>query len=95
MIKVVTESGFECEVNENIGNDWRVTKALVKTDRAEGFSQVGAVTDLVTLILGEEGEEALCSFLENKYGYVPTDQVEKIISEVFKAIGETDELKNS
>lgn len=93
MIKGTTSTGFEFEVHEKIGNDWKVVKAITALEKSEGDIQMmDAYVDLICRVLGPDGEDRLCDHLEAIYGYVPTDVVESTVSEIFEIAKEY--LKN-
>ena len=95
MIKVKARNGFEIEVRENIGNDWRVVKALSNLKRADDdLDKIGAYADLIIELIGSSEEARLCEYLENKFGYVPTDEVEAVATDIFEALREAVETKN-
>lgn len=79
MISVTTKSGFTAEVNEGIGNDFRVVEAIADADSGDESRMLRGTVDLVRLMLGENGKKALYAHLEAKHGSVP---VEAVISEV-------------
>ena len=81
MIKVKTGSGFECEIRDNIGDDYRVLKAI------RGLSEDPlAFLDLVELILGADGADALEKHIESLEGYVSTAGMDREITEIFNAV---------
>lgn len=89
MIKGITSSGFEFEVDERCLNDWRLIKAISKSDSKDQVDRLHAIATMINMLLGDEGEEKLVDFIaKNNDGYVPSEKMYAIVKEVF------DEVKN-
>lgn len=89
MLKGMTNSGFEFEVDERLVSDWRIVKAISAVESKDAGKQLKALTDLVDLFLGEAGEERLMAFLAEKNdGIIPQSAVYATIKEMFNAIAE-------
>lgn len=95
MIRGKTESGFEFSVSEKIKNDYRFIRAYRKSRSNDEDEQLIGTDDLLTVVLGEDGAEALCKHLAEEDGTVPTDKVMSELAEILKVIGTNDqEIKN-
>ncbi len=93
MISGKTSSGFEFEVNGNVVDDWRVVKAIAKTQKKGIESTEGAV-DLVELILGTQ-EDALCEHVAAEDGTVSTSAIMTELTEIITiAKSQSDAVKN-
>lgn len=90
-MRVVTKSGFECQVNEKVRNDWRFIKAVAKADSGNDLQRMDGLTQMVQLLLGD-AEEALCKHVQEPDGTVPFDKVNQELLDIMAAIG--DEIKN-
>lgn len=88
MIKGKTSTGFEYEVNEKILNDWRFTKAIAASAAKDDARKVAGYTGLVTLLLGEDGEEALCTHCTQEDGTIPTEKISNEVLEILTEIGQ-------
>lgn len=88
-IKGKTESGFEYEVNSKIAHNMRFVKAC-----AAARKDPLAFPDLITCLLGEEQEERLYAFLEEKHGEATIENTEPVITEIIEALSENPETKN-
>lgn len=90
-MKVVTKSGFECEANEKIRNDWRFVKAMSKAESRNELERLDGLMKMVQLLLGDQ-EEALCNHVKEEDGTVPFDAMNRELIDILQAMGE--ELKN-
>lgn len=90
-MKIITESGFECEVNEKIKNDWRFVNAMAKASDDNGdIEKLDGYMQMAKLLLGKE-EERLCKHVQEEDGTVPLAEMNKEILDIIKKMGE--ELK--
>lgn len=95
MVKVTTSSGFECSVSEKIGNDFRFVMTFAKLQSKDAAEQITAPVELVNLVLGKDGAEALYRHVAEEDGTVPTDRLMEELTEVIRAAGEKNkEIKN-
>lgn len=88
MVKGKTSTGYKFEVNEAILNDWRFTKALSAASAKSDTAKVAGYTQMVSLLLGEEGEERLCEHCMQEDGTVPVGKISAEVQEIIAAIGE-------
>ena len=91
MVKGKTGTGFEFSVDETLLQNYRFVKRLAhvaKNDYTEFF-------DLFTEILGENQEEALIQYLEEKNGQATTEQMAKEFADILKVMQESTPAKNS
>lgn len=95
MKHIVTESGFECEVNEAILQDWRFTKAIAKADSKDESKQLQGYVEIVELLLGEAGEERIMEHVRTKDGIVPIKAVNAEVISLIKKLKEEQAVKNS
>ena len=94
MISGTTKSGFEFTVNENIAGDWRLAKALAKSQSKKETEQIQGAIEIVKIVLGDQ-EEDLCEYLADENGSVPTQKVMEEIAEIMEVIsGKSKEIKN-
>ena len=86
MISGTTRSGFEYTVDERILTDWRFTMALTKTQNGKNeLEQIAGAQEMVVLMLGKEGVEALTSHIaEANDGFVPADAVMNEVKEMLE-----------
>ncbi len=90
-MKIITESGFECEVNEKIRKDWRFVSAMAKASDDNGeIEKLDGYMQMAKLLLGDE-EERLCKHVQEEDGTVPISEMNKEILDIIKKMGE--ELK--
>ena len=91
-MQVKTTSGFKCEINDNVLDDWRFTKAVARAHSEDDTERMNAAVDLVSLIL-RENENEYYKFVEKKNnGIVTEDTVTKDLQSIIKQIKA---LKNS
>ncbi len=88
-----TSSGFEFKSNPKITNDWRFVKALTAIEKGDDTEKLYASSQIVTLLLGDEGEKALCEHLAEEDGTVPTDKLMFEVGEILSLM--KTETKNS
>ena len=84
MITGKTEKGFEFEVNENIGKDFRLVIATAKINSEETLEKVAGTYDFVAAILGKAGTDKLVEFAIKECGFADTEfilaQAKEILS---------------
>lgn len=83
MITGKTEKGFEFEVSENVGTDFRIVEATAKFKSGQPLQRITGMYDLISTVLGEKGIERMKAFAVEQCGYADTnfimDQVDEII----------------
>ena len=95
MIAGTTKSGFQFEVPDGIGNDFRIVEAIADADSGDESERLRGTVDLVRLLLGEDGKKALYRHLAEICGSVPTDRVIEEVTEILKLARErSKEVKN-
>lgn len=91
MIEGRTKSGFKFKVDERVTSDWRVLSSISKAESDNLTEQVIGITELVSVLLGNN-EKALMEHIKKKNdGFVPTEAVTSELADILKA---TKELKN-
>lgn len=88
-IKVTTSSGFKCEIDPNVSNDWRLLRAIRKCQHEETAFEGGI--ELESILLKDKGSKALEAHLEALDGYV---DAEKLFSELLEIIQSLSTSKN-
>lgn len=83
-----TQTGFEYELSESIGNDYEVVELLSELEENPLI-----LTRLVSKILGKEQAKRLKNHVRDDNGTVPTDKMTQEIVDIFQNSGE--EPKNS
>lgn len=96
MIKGVTSSGFEYEINENIKQDWRFVQKLTKLKELEESDSkeidfINIMADMESLIFADKGKAFEKHIASKNDGLVPTLVVLKELLEIIK----NKETKNS
>lgn len=92
MKKGKTPTGFSFSINEEVLKDYRFVKLLAKIDnlRDDEDSQVVFIcSDLIKMLLGDDGENKLIKHVEKK-GIASFEDVYKELGEILKAIQEQD-----
>lgn len=91
-MQIKTKSGFKCEINDNVLEDWRFTKAVARAHSEDDNERMIAAVDLVSLIL-RDNENDYYKFVEKKNnGIVTEDTVTKDLQSIIEQIKS---LKNS
>lgn len=83
MVKGVTKSGFEFELEENVINNMELVDALADCADDNPF----AVSKAVKLLLGNDLRQKLYDHLRTEDGRVPMEEVSVAVSEIFAAFG--------
>lgn len=92
-MKGTTSSGFRFNSNDKIVNDWRFIKTLTTIEKGDEVEKLYASSQLITLLLGDKGEAALCRHVAEKDGTVPTDKLMKEAGEILRLMRGS--IKNS
>jgi hypothetical protein len=64
-MKVTTKSGFKCEINERVLDDWRFVRAIAKSTSDDANEKLRGAIDIVSLVMGDN-EEAFYKYLSSK-----------------------------
>ena len=64
-MKVTTKSGFKCEINERVLDDWRFVRAISKSTSDDANDKLKGAIDIVSLIFGDN-EETFYKHLASK-----------------------------
>lgn len=91
-MQVKTKSGFKCDINDKILDDWRFTRAVAKTHADDDVERMNAAVDLVSLIL-RDNEEAYYKYVEKKNGGIVSEDI--VTKDLVSIIEQVKELKNS
>ena len=96
MIKGKTADGFNFEVNENIGKDFRIVIALRKLNSGETLKQVEGTYDYAEAILGKSGVDEIVAFAIDRMGYADTEFIVSQLHEIISIANEQSaEIKKS
>lgn len=91
-MQVKTKSGFKCDINEKVLEDWWFTRAVARTHSDDDTERMNAAVDLVSLIL-RDNEDSYYKYVESKHdGIVSEDIVTKDLVSIIEQIKA---LKNS
>lgn len=88
MIVGKTEKGFEFEVNENIGNDFRIVMAVRKLKSDDRIAKVEGTYDYVEAILGKGGIDKMVNFATKQVGYPDSDFIVSQAEEILSIVNE-------
>ena len=90
-MKIVTSSGFECEIKDNAFNDYRVVKLISKIESEDAADQLGAIVELMERILPDGQEEALITYLESKAedGIATVDMMGRELQDIMAQVTES------
>lgn len=91
-MQVKTKSGFKCDINDKILDDWRFTRAVAKTHAGDDVERMNAAVDLVSLIL-RDNEEAYYKYVEKKNGGIVSEDI--VTKDLVSIIEQVKEIKNS
>ena len=89
-MEITTKTGFKCDINEKILNDYRFVKAISKTKSKDLLIRASSLFNLVELLLGDD-TELINHCTED--GIANTERVEEEIIDIIKQIGNDNEIK--
>ena len=92
MIEGKTKTGYKFSIDERILNDWRLLSAIALSESTDPSDQIRGAHELVSLVLGEKEKELLDFIAKKNDGYVPTEKVTEVITDILTSVRE---LKNS
>lgn len=92
-MQVKTKSGFKCDINPKIVEDWRLVRAISKASSDSTDVKLAAAVEIVSLIMGKY-EEDFYKYLasKNEDGIVSEEAVTEDIQSIIEKINA---LKNS
>lgn len=80
MIKGITSTGFEFELEDEVLDDYELLEVITEVDEGK----LGLVTKMVSLLLGEEQKELLKNHIRKDSGKVSTNKILEEVSEIFE-----------
>jgi len=89
-MKITTKTGFQCDVNEKILNDYRFVKAIAKTKSKDPLISASALFDLVDLLIGDDTELIEHCTVD---GIADTGKVSEEITDIIEQIGKDSKIK--
>ena len=84
MVKGTTKDGFNFEVSENIGNDFRIVMALRKLNSGDVTAKIEGTYDFVEAVLGKDGIDKIVTFATKQQGFADS---EYIINTCYEIVG--------
>ena len=90
MIKGTTADGFEFEVNENIGKDFRIVMATARLDSDRTLDKVLGTYDFAIAVLGKIELDRLVDFASDKKGFADTEYILSQTREIFEYAAQQD-----
>ena len=85
MICGKTASGFEFTLEEEVLDNYELLESLAEIDKGN----YGKLTEMTTLLLGEEQKDSLKEHVRNDKGKISIKKMMDEISEIFKSAKET------
>lgn len=80
--KIITSSGFECEIDEDALDDYELLDALTKVDKGQN----DRITDAVDLLLGDEIKQRLIDHVRKENGRASVEAVVKEFGEILTGL---------
>ena len=81
MVKGITESGFEFELDEEILDDYELLESLCDIDNGDASK----ITTVARQLLGETQITALKTHLRNEKGRVPATKMIEEVTQIFQS----------
>ena len=91
-MKVTTKSGFKCDINDKVLDDWRFARAVARTHSDDDNVRINGAVDLVSLIL-RDNEDAYYKYVEKKNDGIVSEDI--VTSDLVSIIEQIKALKNS
>ena len=88
MIKGTTKDGFNFEVSENIGKDFRIVMSLRKLSTDNVMAKVEGTYDFADAILGKDGIDKLVEFTTKKQGFADSEYIVNTCHEIVAYVNE-------
>lgn len=88
MIKGTTKDGFDFEVSENIGKDFRIVMSLRKLSTDNVMAKVEGTYDFADAILGKDGIDKLVEFTIKKQGFADSEYIVNTCHEIVAYVNE-------
>lgn len=88
MIKGTTKDGFDFEVSENIGKDFRIVMALRKLSTDNVMAKIEGTYDFADAILGKDGIDKLVEFTTKKQGFADSEYIVNTCHEIVAYVNE-------
>lgn len=90
-MQVTTTTGFKCEVDERVLDDYRLVDSLRKLNSSDEMTMIEGLTTIVDLILGKEKERLFQHIMGYSDGFVNKNAMDSETREIVQAL----KLKNS
>lgn len=87
-MQITTKSGFTCEIDKGVLDNMELVDALAEMNSGDPL----AFPVVCKLVLGKETRAKLYDHLRKEDGRVPTEDVDRELSEIMQAMG--DQAKN-
>lgn len=96
-MKGQTSTGFEFEVSDSIGRDFRVLRAYQKINSGDQEKNLMGSLELVDVVMGsDEAVDRLVDHVVSRQGYADSEAIYQEVSEILQQAGEQiNSLKNS
>ena len=95
MVTGTLSSGFKFEIDETVLDTWQFVKAMGLCGSPKIQESLYGLTQMISLMMGTEGEEKLTEFYTKKNGKCTQKDMEAAIKEIFTKIKKEKEIKNS
>ena len=89
-MRITTRSGFECDIKESAFDDYRIVKMIARMQEESGAEQLRTVTEIISRVLGDEQEEDMISFLEERSeeGIATVEAMQDELQAIMEALAE-------
>lgn len=85
MVKIETSTGFKCEIDERVLNDWRFVCAVADSSADDERSKLTGTRSLVKMLLGSCEEDLINHVAEKNDGLAPTEAIMFEVTEILHA----------
>lgn len=93
-MKVTTTTGFACEANDKIKNDFRFIEALADIESEDAGAMLKGQVAMLRLLLTKDGIRELYAHVQEPDGTVPADRVSAEVLDIIQHLGKENEIKN-
>lgn len=96
MITGTTKDGFNFEVHENIGRDFRIVMAMRKVSSNVATEKAMGIYDFAEALLGKDGIDRIVQFATEKAGFPDSAYIMDQCNEIVAIVNEKSaEIKKS
>ena len=91
-MKVTTKSGFKCDINDHILEDWRLMAAISDSQADDPKTKMRAAVEMVRLILGDSTDSYFDYIAGKNENHIVPEEI--VTADILSIINKIKALKN-